>query len=620
MRLHWVPIFTLALLGTGPQTVQAENNLGCKTPVIPYAYSPQKATLEFTFIRKGMRSPFTETELKNGARKFSESNPISEEGFQNFVLSKDQFGEYVSIDYIPTGPSRDTPVVSNSSGSSTAIELSTRKFQSAEEALSAFEKFVKKERFSESTRASMLTWMNQNPSSIKDYEDVVNQELKKIGNPPSGSGAPRGDRLTLSNYGPNRFFWLIPNGESKYYPVRVHEILKSAPGDKLTILLEYSSDLLIQEKRVSHIFELTENEKKTIRRDDRDYSSARAEEEFNRGLSWTQAETKELASTLRLRLYGHSEFLNNTRSYYGYSPYSALMVMNSDTWKIIKSFSEDVFGSLDFLFFPFEKNVEVNIIDAFSRLDPSYVTKFFKSQHLEYMWVITEDGSLKVSPKMPLKNNFKPPLLRLASGKKIFAGGNFNFDYDGSIHLTFDSNEYQNAQAEFGKVYAFDSESLNLRDFVRVVFLKQAQTRISAIHSRLTETFASGNPYSQRPTDNTAGDWSSFQTSNSNIYDFAKESMKGKTFASVPPWDLDSGKPLSLEEWEKLTQDRTSSASLHWAFYVLNTTENTSLSAHNQAYKKLSLQFHTDLNKSEEAGWIQRKLNEAIKIIREKLK
>jgi hypothetical protein len=379
--------------------------------------------------------------------------------------------------------------------------------------------------------------------------------------------------------GPQRYFWFVPEGEAGLVPARVLDIHRHPDNRnqlKVTVLAEYVveneptlRDLPRAEgSRTRHVVEITSAELRTIVRNET-HSSEEAATHFTDSLSPLEASTMQLARQLGLSKFSVSPADRTPGQREDWRVRPPLEDMNSITWGAIYVDIVREFGEPAALLSKEELGGErhgpdkFNIIDVFSRLHPRFVLAHYNSKRLEYIWVITEDGQLKIVPKMRIGNNLKTLPLRLSGGRQIFAGGDFTIAEDGSLRVGF-SNEGYSAQGFAHARAGF----ANVGAFVSAVFRTQAGARVANF-----EFDHGANPFTRDYVENAHDE---------------REPEGSK----APSWDPETEAPLEYSDWSK--RQKGSATERRWAHYVLMTTPDSSLAEIKASYRGFSKRFHPD--------------------------
>ena len=248
-----------------------------------------------------------------------------------------------------------------------------------------------------------------------------------------------------------------------------------------------------------------------------------------------------------------------------------------------------------------------NVFDVFARLDPGYVIDNFHHTGFDYMWVIDENGALKVSPKMPKGNNLYAQILRLAAGRKVYAGGDFNINPDGSLDVTYSSNAYQNIDVEWGtNENAFGASGDKLNDFVAYIFSRQANKRVNKIDYSDARMYISYNQSG-----------SGFEHAYQNKPNYAEGTTASRVTKEIS-WSIDKNEiPLDFAKWQK---ESGGYSEIDWAYYVLQVNAKMTFRQIKKAYRKLSMHFHPDKSKLENAKENQQIISGAYEVIEKMMK
>ncbi|RYZ67330.1 MAG: hypothetical protein EOP09_11210, partial [Proteobacteria bacterium] len=297
-----------------------------------------------------------------------------------------------------------------------------------------------------------------------------------------------------------------------------------------------------------------------------------------------------------------------------------LTTLNINTWIAMDGSIKEVFGAPIDLYTASEKELErFNIIDVFSRLNPRYVLDRFgfeRGSGMEYAWVITEDGQLKISPHMKIGNNLKPQLLRLAGARRIYSGGKFTWSSPGTVRVKMISNGYsqnefygRGSTAQLGQ----NNQSQTIEDWIQNAFETQAGVDVnevggSTIHSSQSNAAGSGSrqertkrgeffdPASPKPTSGAQKD------GKKAFWNWPENSPKGPD--EFKTWCGYAGQ-VCLEK----------DARKYWAAYVLRSSPESSVDQLKKAYRRLVKKYHPDKSDHPLAEQIIQMLNEAKEIL-----
>lgn len=210
---------------------------------------------------------------------------------------------------------------------------------------------------------------------------------------------------------------------------------------------------------------------------------------------------------------------------------------------------EEEFGSIEDLLTEEEKGAYLwNVFDAMARMNPRYILNRFghPSRPWEYVFVVTEDGQLRVAPFGHIGNNLKPQTIRLAAHRRVFATGTFHIDSKGTLLVSL------------GVETCPIGFSQDIYEYLNEVFWAQAGR---------------------------------------HLFDFKEPTRphceEKKTNDNVPiEW---TNEPLNYDPWLKGNGLlRTEENQLRWAHYVLGTSGDMSGLMIRQKFRQLMLKFHPD--------------------------
>jgi hypothetical protein len=409
---------------------------------------------------------------------------------------------------------------------------------------------------------------------------------------------PWDTKVTLSDYGLNRFFWFKPEGTDKFVPARVL-VIQGSPGfQNATILIDFFSGQTFDEVLVRTVGQLRPSELGSIREtlatgEDR----KSAAEFFYDSLTLDEVNTLKMARSLRLNLYGFYNF-NAFQPQTQWFGTNALGEMNSFSNLAIRPEILETYGSIDDLLTPEELKAEKeaplplkpNLIDIFARLRPSYVfDRFGRGQEglsTTFVWVVAEDGGLRIVPAGRVGSFLRPPLVRLASGQKIYAGGLFTIRSDGTLNITLSSKGYEGAAGDnLSYMNAYSRDPDGLEEFIKFAFARQAGRTVHSISATVVEGYSNNPPQ---------GTFEPYEHSSAEAG--PSESMPG---AKIPVWDLENGSPLSLDEVAEGMglYIRSDEVRVAWAHHVLQTDPNMTLETIKKSFRKLQKMFHPDINR-----------------------
>ena len=457
--------------------------------------------------------------------------------------------------------------------------------------------------------------------TIRDEGQVVEARTNQLSAARAGGLA-----VNLANTGSYRYFRFTPEGVNQEVIARVLDINhQKAPEAGFHVLVEWMKPANDSDIRIRHVQTLTVKELQTMRPMPESIRNV-IKSEFNETLSPLEIQTRKLAELSNLKTFG---FTDMARKEGGSSRESdPLSRMSGQAHIVSRVQVEERFGKLDDLLTTDEKNAGHNwrIFDVMARLDPRYILKRFDARGTDfrYLFVITEDGQLKLSPFTEASANYRPELLRLAHGRRVFATGEFSIHQDGTLDVRLRSEEYQDINDQHGIHRAFQTAGQEgLNSFVAFTFGLQAGRMVRDLSSEFTRTFYTengimpegvkddlgGDRYGHTSYFNafsgdrreTNGRFGGFNSQ--NTYDYARgvfgASGMGRTAesrvksASVT-WTNEKG-PLTFEAW---TKQAGVDAQLHmkseWAHYVMRTNPQMSLEAIKKSYRKLAQQLHPD--------------------------
>lgn len=623
------------------------------------------------------------TQIERGNQQFPGSKYLNSIQVGNYHFYQDYLGDQFTIEIFPQGTPlhlaniyrseeqekqhvqlahnrNDTRPISNSSrshqvtlansGHRTSLQTSTRNvITRSETQLGASEKETLLTEFisdtyngqlSEGSLRTLVATLKDDRETIANaiaYRSKKNQFIKEANESTSShlSAQTQIKGIVLTNFNSNKFFWFIPQGQSQYYPARVLDI-HNDPYRGIIILVEFIVDNgAVDSLRSRNIVEISSSELASIQVDGQ-FSRQKSEKSFLESLSSVELQTIKLARNYSLKLFGYSDFRRNPgktaqdaptllETINLISPKAAMFQQISRRWTNIRDYYTESEQQ--------KPDLEVHIIDIFARMRPDFVVKNFKDTNFEYTWVITEDGQLKITPKGELNINLKPQLLRLAAGRRVYAGGDFTFNHDGTIAVTLESNNYQNVNTNWGRSQSF-APSSHLNSFIQAAFATQAKVMTNSIDSIPTQsyssTFANKSTKSQKNSETQwgqAGRDHRFSKENAendffNFIDdiFTKSGLnKDKSEIDIQ-WNVETEKPLDFASWKKASKITDSfydqkSLRIRWAHYILNTDPNTALDTIKKAGRKLRSIFHPDRNKQENAHQTVQLINEAISIL-----
>ena len=443
-------------------------------------------------------------------------------------------------------------------------------------------------------------------------------------------------KVILTNYGLQRYFWLQPDEEQQYVPARVLDIHLmrgggNAHGDRFVFLVEHLATARGDGLGMRRVHQLSPTEFLTLQEEMSGNKRVDAAQAFIARLNSNELLALQLAEKLKLKLYGYVDARRSPGRYVMNVP-SPLEYMNNISHLAIKSYSQRTYPFLLELLTSIEKGTpNFNYIDFYARLDPRLVvTKFGGIQYstTEFNWVITEDGQLKIMPTMDIGNNLRPSIFRLASGRKIFAGGRLQFRYDGGVDVELNANGYQQLDAQWGSSGAFQEQNYFVNNFVQVVIEMQTGYKVHGLQvSPIDSWHFSGSP----ADDHSSPDFFSTQSQGQD-WEEVFNTMKDRAQHATHPgrvnlsWDQKKETPLDLDEYGKQMQADVKNLNLQmdWAHYVLQTNRTMSWEQIKLQYRRMNMIYHPDRQNPQVAAnrskVVMAMLNRAIAILETQLK
>ncbi|MCM2278569.1 MAG: J domain-containing protein [Oligoflexia bacterium] len=517
-------------------------------------------------------------------------------------------------------------------------------------------------------------WL-KSPTPGHPFESIASSG-RTLAIPGSGASAKR-ETVELATAGENRYFWFKPEGSDTLVPARVLDVHKFPPKDrfeveynqryqdKLTVLTEWFTEAPGGGARVRHVGSIQKSEIDSISGLSSKDRMAAAEKFFE-SLTPQEVKTAVLAESLGLKAQGYSDFLRAPNVSGG--AYSPTEKMTLDGHVGIRRLVEENFGSYDDVMTAAERaNPRQNPLDVFSRMTAREVLDRFvpNNPNARYIFVITEDGKLKVAPYGSVENNLRPLLLRLGHGRKILAAGEFSQARNGELSVTLRSDNYASVEGRFADQAGHLGQNDNVNHFVRATMELQGGRRVGSIGSRTAESwdnvvfndvkgkyeYADGpdmefkDPY-QASADKAKkrGAGGERAERGRQHYD-GHESREQKDFfdsfftadnteLKQLDWarDRKDAAPLSFEKWvgeadpaisrltgkaKKEEIDRATRYRGHrmqWAHYVLGTTPDSTLAEIKASYRKLAALFHPKMEKDSDVT--SKLVNEAYTLIK----
>lgn len=406
----------------------------------------------------------------------------------------------------------------------------------------------------------------------------------------------------------------------------------------VSILVEWLDGLDESGLQKKHIAYLKQEEMGTIEII-KDEDRLIIQETFSDTLNLLEIQTKKLAEALKLRTFGFTDKgrVPGLNVNDGMDP---LTLMSNISHLAMKGWNSDRFGNvlariINLLSTKEEREHPLfNIIDLMGKLNPRFVLEKFKTapNSWEYIFVITEDGSLKVSLHGHSGNNLKAQNLRLAGGKRVLAAGKFKINEKGKLIINLKSDSYQDINAAYGSYDAFRaSGSENLDFFIVQAFLIQAGKEVENINNNSTQSYYEYNFFEQRARENREtkstfgqrerdgfGEKESYKSSSD--FEYMKHKYNSRNANSKElKWnpDAENSAPLEFEKW---SSEMNSNEKIDWAHYVLGTNPDMPIGKIKNKYRKLINKFHQDKNSSVLAKSISSSLNVAWEILEEKMR
>lgn len=303
----------------------------------------------------------------------------------------------------------------------------------------------------------------------------------------SGSASGSSGRVRLTNQGTDRYFTFTPTGGNSVVAARVLD-MNPTENNGVHILVEILGDSPPDGPRTRHVRMLEESEVATIQPLSPEQKMA-IEAQFDDSLSPDELIARKLARILGLRTFSYANFdrAQETRSeVWLRDPLTKASNLShlASRGDFIKAFAGN---PLEDLLTKGERGTPYwNIYDVFARLNPGYALKRFSypGVNLLYVFVITEDGTLKIAPHGRGTINLKPQSLRLAHTRHVFLAGTFSVNQDGDLDILLESNSYQASNCspnDFG--FAFRQGNGDIDHFLRFVFMNQAGRRVASSNS-----------------------------------------------------------------------------------------------------------------------------------------
>lgn len=444
------------------------------------------------------------------------------------------------------------------------------------------------------------------------------RSLRPEGSRALGDGAS--NVVNLANTGVYRYFRFTPTGSTQEVIARVLDINHDRTGSPgFNVLVEWMKPANDSDVRIRHIQSLTAEELRLMRPMPESIRKVIASE-FNDSLSPYEIRTRKLAEIAGLKTFGFTEM---SRKAGGSNRITdPLAYMSGQAHIVSRKHVEDRFGKLDDLLTTEERNAPMDwrIFDVMARLNPKFILKRFdgRGTDFRYIFVITEDGQLKISPFTEGTANYRPEILRMAHGRRIFAGGEFSVAQDGRLNVRLRSDEYQDINSEYGVHRAFQTQGQEgLNSFVAFTFGLQAGRGVTNVSSDFARTFYTEKGFGEKWVDDLGGDrykhdpnFQSFSGErretngrfggfgSQNSYDYARDAFESaglgrgsqaRAKAAELKWTNEKG-PLAFDTWAK----QAGGHKTEWSHYALRTNPQMSFEAIKKAYRKLAQELHPD--------------------------
>jgi hypothetical protein len=428
----------------------------------------------------------------------------------------------------------------------------------------------------------------------------------------------------LASAGEERYFSFTPNGSNKPVAARVLDI-HVKPNGQVHVYAEWMTSASNGE-RTREVGIVSVEELKTMSKlatGDR----VNAALEFFDSLTPNQVSAQMLAQRLGLEPRGYTDFMR-APGVKSQNPQLITEKMSNLAHHSAREEAEKKFGNFNDLLTDAEKaNANWNVMDVFGRLSPEYVLKRFRATNgYKYMYVVTEDGQLKICPLGPDTTNMRPQLLRLGHGRKVYSTGTFTLDESGAVHLTRRNADYTSFD---GAVASGGGDNPMENRFLQAVFRMQGATDTASIntvgptlwdeirfneftgmyeniHGPAANTAARNAQYAKAKADGQKASGASpfGNYGSAEADDFMRSILKDRqaSKASVPDWprDVRGSAPPTFEEWlskankvSNVTVTGDVQAKLDYAHYVLGTTPNQTFKEIQEAYRQLQKKFYS---------------------------
>lgn len=276
---------------------------------------------------------------------------------------------------------------------------------------------------------------------------LTNREMQVA----SGGGFPL-------DMGQNRYFWLTR--EEQLLPARLLCIYQEPDRMKrFNIAIE-----ILMPGGVGLVDSLRSEDLPTLLRDHR-HSGAIARARFEECLTGEERAALALADGLGLRTYPL-----DVRNLW-IAPFGYLGSLNAYASELLEQIAPVITEQMVSV----ADSLNVSVAEIFARVSPKFFARhlmrrvFSHGDQLFYRFVITEKGTLKLSPKSIAARKFN---LRLSHLRPVFATGCVQILRDGTVSVTLDAEDYGiNWSAE-------------LANFIAAVFARQADITVSMVEFR----------------------------------------------------------------------------------------------------------------------------------------
>lgn len=446
--------------------------------------------------------------------------------------------------------------------------------------------------------------------------------------------------INLSNSGRFRYFRFTPDGQKNEMIARILDIDRSGrPVRGFHLLVEWMNPESDPESgfRVRNIQSLSTAELQTMRPMPESVRRL-IEVEFQNSLTPFELQTQRLAAILKLKTFGYTNMERGDDG--NRSLNNPLADMSNVIHVKANKDVERRFGSLAEFLTP-EETASPNgwrVFDVMGRLNPRFVLSRFESRatNFLYLFVITEDGQLKISPFAEGSVNANSDILRLAHGRRVFVGGTFTIAADGRLNIVLDSHRYQDVRSEGDiekRPQAYRTEGQEgLDSFVSFAFGLQTGRAVLGIGSEYANAFytTSGQGDRGQGRDNLGGDRYGHESffrffggdsrdgdprgdagfGSREAYDFVFKTFKSGSHsrgraerekARKLEWK-NADAPLEFEKWLKvvgLGRQNEQANRFDWSHYVLRSNPDMSVDQLKLAYRRAAAILHPDRRKDQ---------------------